>query len=167
MQKAFVLARFIASHLAAIAVSVAVPVLLTLVSFIALFLAAIVFNLKGSGSPVALPAWLVIIAVASAAYATLLLFPSVAFAEVVSSIFGKWRYVAQIPLSLLALALMLLASLGVVNQVTGVTFELPTTFLGLALPRGLYWWTVRFVQAAFAGISTVARHMMSRFRSSS
>jgi hypothetical protein len=134
-------------------VSIAVPVIILLVAYFALFVIA-VFTNSGLGSPIALPLWAIFVIVVSILYTAVLLFPSTFIAEIITRSFGKWQHIAQIPLSTLVL-LILVYALSVVVRLLPNYLELNFlhwanypffAFLVLSIPLGIYWWTMKAVQ---------------------
>lgn len=154
---------FIGRHLLASLISVALPVVLVIITYLILFVVA-VFTNSGLGSPVALPLWAIFTFVGSIVYTVILLFPAVALAETISQPLGKWQHIAQIPLSTLFLALLvggLVALIGIVNQShlslnqwLNCSF---VAFLVLAIPLGIYWWTMKFTQTILFVITTAIK----------
>lgn len=134
-------------------VSIIVPIVTLLITYIVLFVIAIFTN-SGLGSPIALPLWFVFVFLVSALYTAVLLFPSVLIAETVSRIFGKWQHIAQIPVSSLALVLLVYILSLLVHSYPDYSAipilnwaEHPfIVVLVLAIPLGIYWWTMKVVQ---------------------
>lgn len=144
---------FAGRHLIASLVSVGLPVALVTIAYFVLLVIAILTD-TGLGSPVALPLWVLLTLVVSLGYTSLLLFPAVAVAEVVSRAFGKWQHVVQVPLSTVFLALfavLLMAVIGLINQPhlsLKQWFNYSVlAFLVMTVPLGIYWWTMKFTQA--------------------
>ncbi len=153
VNKVVSISGFFVRHLVASLVSVVAPVILWGIAYLVLLLIAI-FNNTGLGGPLALPFWAVFFLIAGAISTTLLLFPSVLIAETATRHLGKWRHLAQIPVSTLALAGLIhlasqLAHLRPGYSESSFLFwaDYPwILFLALAIPLGIYWWTMKAVQ---------------------
>ncbi len=155
--------QYAGCHLVASLISIILPVLLVVVAYIVLFIIAIVTN-SGLGSPIALPLWMVFTFIASTAYTTVLLFPAVALAEVAARPFGKWRYFAEIPVSIVFLA----AIIAFLETVRILTLQPPVNwgqealytlavFIVLILPLCIYWGALKGTQATIFGIESIIR----------
>jgi hypothetical protein len=140
---------FCARHFLAMAVTVAADCIVWTIAYFALLLWA-VFTDGGIGGPLAYPAGLLFSVVAAAAASLILLFPSTALAEW----FARRRdfpILAQIPVSIVALAVLCLVSVSVASAVgsqptlQGVSFGFGVLFLALLVPLGLYWWAAQSV----------------------
>jgi hypothetical protein len=156
-KKTVSITNFILRHFVASVVSIAVPVALVIITYCVLFIVAIITD-TGLGGPVALPFWAVIILAISFLYTAILLFPSTLFAEAIARVFGKWQHIAQIPISTLILLLLVHAlSLMIrrhpdyseMNILHWANYPL-VVFLILTIPLGIYWWTMKFIQAGFS-----------------
>ena len=140
---------FCARHFFATAVTVAAACVVWTVTYFALLLWA-VFTGGGIGGPLAYPAGLLFFLVAATVISLLLLFPSTALAEWFVRRRG-FPILAQIPVSVFALALLCLASVGIAWVVgSKPTFHRVSAgfgglFVVLLLPLGLYWWTAQSV----------------------
>jgi uncharacterized membrane protein YhaH (DUF805 family) len=86
-----------------------------------------------------------------------LVFPSAFLAEAIARVFGKWQHIAQIPISILVLLLLVHAlslmarrqpDYSELNILHWANYPL-IIFLILTIPLGIYWWTMKFVQAGF------------------
>jgi hypothetical protein len=145
---------FITRHTFAFSVSVFLPLLLLIITYFVLLLGAILFN-KGIGSPVALPFWVLIQLLVCSSYTALFLFPSVALAELVTFRLSKWQHLYQIPLASIVmlfityLAAFALSFLHLAKPHPLAYFvEYPfRVFLLLSIPLGLYFWSMKLVQA--------------------
>lgn len=144
---------FLFKHLIALTVSVVAPIILWVITYFVLFVIAIFTNSR-LGSPVALPLWALIIFLLSVLYTVILLFPSVVLAETIARIFGKWQHIAQIPISTLFLAVLVFVTSSlvriffydsVINFLYWVDYPI-IIFLGLTIPLGIYWWSMKIAQ---------------------
>lgn len=154
---------FAGRHLIASLVSVGLPVAVVTVTYFVLLVIAILTD-TGVGGPLALPFWVLLTLVVSLGYTSLLLFPVVAVAEIVSRAFGRWQHVAQVPLSTVFLALFAVLLMAVISLINQPHLSLKQwfnysvlAFLVMTAPLGIYWWTMKFTQAIlFAVTSSLA-----------
>lgn len=153
VKKAVSISNFILRHFVASVVSLVAPIVLLVFAYFVLFLIAIFTN-SGLGSPIALPLWAILIFAISTIYTAILLFPSVLIAEATAHILGKWQHIIQIPISTLVLAILtyiasLVARL-LPNYAETIILHWAdnpfVVFLVLAIPLGVYWWTMKAVQ---------------------
>jgi hypothetical protein len=116
-------------------------------SYIALLLWAVLTD-SGVGGPLAYPAGLLFFFVAITAASLILFFPCTAFAEWIARRRGLPIF-AQIPLSVILLALLCLAAAAgasIIGSQPGFGDLLAgfgVLFLSLLLPFGLYWWVAQ------------------------
>jgi len=140
---------FCARHLLALSVTIAAACVVWTVAYFALLLWTMLTN-GGMGAPLAYPAGLLFFFVATTAASLILLFPSTALAEWFARRRG-FPILAQIPFSLVALALLCLVVVSVASAVGspptlhGVSVGFGVLFLALLVPLGLYWWAVQSV----------------------
>lgn len=154
LKQTFWVFSFFTRHLVASIVSILLPVILTMIGYVVLFIIAL-FTDSGLGSPAALPLWMIINGLIATLYTGLGLFPIVVIAEIVSHVFGKWRHVAQIPVStVLMFGLVFLLFAIFVNSPNQLfTAPMDWTYYALivscflALPLGIYWWTMKLIEA--------------------
>jgi hypothetical protein len=157
MKKVFPLSSFVFRHFVASVVSIVTPVIVWFIAYFVLFLVALFTN-STLGGPIALPGLAVLIFVTSVIYTSIFLFPSVSIAEITSRNLGRWQHIAQIPISTLALFVLIYISsqvarhLPIYNETHLLSWaESPfIVFLILAIPLGLYWWTMKAVQAGLS-----------------
>jgi hypothetical protein len=142
-----VIGFFVRHFLALLALVIAACVMWTVI-YAALLLWAMVWG-GGIGGPLAYPAGLLIVAVASTLAAFILLLPSTALAELLTRRL-KLPILAQIPISAAFLALLCMVGAGVVQAVPlqDATPKGFFTVFGLAfaihlLPLCLYWWVAQ------------------------
>lgn len=156
LKKTVSITNFVLRHSVASVVSITVPVALVIVTYCVLFVIAIITN-SDLGSPFSLPLWVVFIFVISVLYTAILLLPSALIAEAIARVFGKWQHVAQIPISTFDLFLLVYALSLMVRQrpdypdmniLHWANYPL-VVFLILTIPLGIYWWTMKFIQAGF------------------
>jgi hypothetical protein len=148
------ISSFILRHLIASLISVVTPVIILTISYFGLLLIAMITN-RDLGGPIALPFWAVFIFIISSIYTGILLFPSVLFSEIISRGFGKWQHLVQIPISTLVLAILtfviflLVRSYPKYSEISILHWaNYPFVFfLSLLIPLGLYWWTMKIIQA--------------------
>ncbi len=144
-------------HFVASVTSVVIPTVLLVVVYFVLLIIAI-FTGTGLGSPISLPLWVAFVFVISTIYTAILLFPSALMAEAISSAFGKWQHIAQIPISMLVLVALILAAsftLRLYPDYSEIGFlhlvDNPiVTFIILLIPLGIYWWTMKIVQTGIS-----------------
>jgi hypothetical protein len=138
-----------ARHLLALAVTVLAACVFWTVTYLALLLWA-VFTGSGLGGPLAYPAGLLFFLVAATAACLLLLLPATALAEWFARRRG-FPVLAQIPISVVMLALLCLIAVGIASSVGskptlhGVSIGFGILFSALLLPLGLYWWVVQSI----------------------
>lgn len=163
------LLSFIIRHFFASVVSVAIPVIFVTIVYFALLVVAVISN-SGLGSPVALPFWVAVSFLTSIFYTAFLLFPSVVIAETISLPFGKWRHIAQVPISTLVLALLVFALTFIASLTLNhtafnvrqwVNYSL-MAMLVLAVPLGIYWWTMKLVQLVMSLPGTLLKQLGKR-----
>jgi hypothetical protein len=156
-KKAVSLSSFVLRHFIASMVSIVAPIVILIIGYFVLVVIAI-FSNSGVGSPIALPFWTVFVFVTSILYTAILIFPSVLIAETISHIFGKWQHIAQIPISTLTLAMLIYATVFIVRHYPNYP-EIVSLhwadhpfilFLILAIPLGIYWWTMKIAQAGIS-----------------
>jgi hypothetical protein len=149
IQRAGRIGSFCARHLLALAVTVAAACVVWTIIYFALLLWA-VFTDSGLGGPLAYPAGLLFFFVATTVVSLVLLLPSTAIAEW----FARRRglpILAQIPVSIVALALLCLVAGGIASAVGsqptfhGVSVGFGVLFLALLMPLGLYWWAAQSI----------------------
>ncbi len=149
IQKAGRIGYFCARHFLAVVVTVVTACGVWTVSYFALLLWATLTD-GGVGGPLAYPAGLLFFFVATTAASLGLLLPSTAIAEW----FTRRRdfpILAQIPVSIVTLALLCLVAASVASAVGsqptlhGVSVGFGVLFLALLLPLGLYWWAAQSV----------------------
>jgi hypothetical protein len=151
---AFVLRHFIASIISIIA-----AIMFAVIVYFILFFAAIITN-TDLGGPLALPLFIVIAGILSLIYTTLLLFPAVLIAELISQRLRTHQLIAQILLSTISLALLIiLISYGIhfIPNYENYPFlslaNYPVQiFLVLCIPLGFYFCITKIVQAITTGI---------------
>lgn len=167
LKKVIAVSSFFARHLIASIVSIAIPTILVVVAYFVLLAIAIITG-SGLGGLLALPFWTLFAFLVATAYTSLLLFPSVLIAEIISRRFGKWHHLAQIPISTFVLAaIIVMLNLTIhfaphyAETVALQWADYPVhIFLLLTIPLGLYWWTMKIVQT---GIATPTE-LLKRFR---
>jgi hypothetical protein len=134
-------------HCLALAITVLAACALWTVTYFALLLWA-VFTDSGIGGPLAYPAGLLFFFLASTAAGLVLLLPSTAFAEWLARRRG-FPILAQIPLSVAALAVLCLVVGGIASAVRAqptlydVSVGFGVLFFALLVPLGLYWWAAQ------------------------
>jgi hypothetical protein len=134
-------------HCLALAITVLSACALWTVTYLALLLWAI-FTDSGIGGPLAYPAGLLFFLLASTAAGLALFLPSTALAEWFARRQG-FPILAQIPLSVAALAVLCLAVVGITSAVRaqptlyGVSVGFSVLFFALLVPLGLYWWAAQ------------------------
>lgn len=149
IQTAGRIGSFCARHFIALAVTVAAACVVWTVTYFALLLWAM-FTDSGIGGPLAYPAGLLFFFVATTAVSLILLFPSTALAEWFARRRG-FPILAQIPVSVVVIALLCLATVGVASAVGsqptfhGVSVGFGVLFLASLVPLGLYWWAAQSV----------------------
>ena len=140
---------FCARHFVALVVTVVAACVVSTATYFSLLLWA-VFTDSGIGGPLAYPAGLLFFSVATTAASLVLLFPSTALAEC----FVRRRglpILAQIPVSVAALAVFCLVAVGIASAVGsqptlhGFSVGFCVLFLALLVPLGLYWWAAQSV----------------------
>jgi hypothetical protein len=162
---------FFIRHLLASLVSVAAPVALVGGIYLVLLVIGIVTN-QSLGSPIALPLWILVAAVSSTFSTALYLFPAVWVAEITSRNFGRWRVAAQIPISMIALFVLV--------QINGWLLKLALDgpmrdtltsgdgpliiYLLLLIPLGIYWITARLVEFALSVLGRLSRSLWGTVR---
>ncbi|HCN28394.1 MAG TPA: hypothetical protein DIT64_06415 [Verrucomicrobiales bacterium] len=155
IQNAGRIGSFCARHFLALAVTVAAACVIWTITYFALLLWAVLAG-GGIGGPLAYPAGLLFFIVAATAACLILLFPATALAEWFARRCG-FPIVAQIPLSVAALALLCLVASAVGAQPTlqGVLVGFGVLFLTLLMPLGLYWWAAQSVPLLLSLIQRV------------
>jgi hypothetical protein len=155
--KVIFVSNFYLRHLIASIVSIAIPVVVVFITYFLLLLIALVTN-SGLGGPIALSFWMIFFFIVSTLYTAILLFPSVLIAEISARVFGKWQHVAQVPISTLVLLLIVFvlsfAARNTPNYSEAILLHWANyplvTFLVLSIPLGLYWWTMKIIQAGIS-----------------
>jgi len=150
MKETFSFSGFILRHLVASAISVIAPMVIVVITYIVL-LGISIFISSSSGISITLLLWPVFTFIVSIIYTAILLFPSVLIAEITSRIFGKWQRIAQIPVSCLFLILFIYGLCLLAHyypNYSAITIlhwaDYPfILFLALAIPLGIYWWTIK------------------------
>jgi hypothetical protein len=138
---------FCARHLLAVMVMVVAACVAWTITYFALLLWALLTD-GGIGGPLAYPAGLLFVFVATTAVSIGLLLPSTALAEWFSQRRG-FPILAQIPLSVVALALLCLVVVGLASAsgsqptLRGISVGFGVLFVALLVPLGLYWWTAQ------------------------
>jgi hypothetical protein len=134
-------------HCLALALTVLAACALWTITYFALLLWA-VFSNSDIGGPLAYPAGLLFFFLASTVTGLVLLLPSTATAEWFARRRG-FPILAQIPLSVAALAVLCLVVVGIASAVRaqptlyGVSVGFGVLFLALLVPLGLYWWALQ------------------------
>lgn len=147
IQTAGRIGSFCARHFLALVLTVVAACVIWTVAYAALLLWA-VFTGGGGGGPLAYPAGLLFSFVATTTACLALLFPSTALAEWFARRCG-FPVLAQIPVSVVALALLCLAVVGIASAIgsqptlRGVSVGFGVLFLSLLVPLGLYWWAAQ------------------------
>ena len=148
--------NFILRHFVALIVSITVPAVIWIITYFVLLAIALVTN-SGLGGLVALPFWTVFTFVISVLYTAILLFPSASLAEAIARVFGKWQHIAQIPISISVLLILVHAlsllvrrhpDFSEMNILHWANYPIVVSLI-LTIPLGIYWWTLKFVQAGF------------------
>ncbi|MBI5649420.1 MAG: hypothetical protein HZC40_03070 [Chloroflexi bacterium] len=157
VEKTVMVTNFFARHFIASLASILFPVILTVVAYFVLLVIAIFTN-TGLGSPIALPLWMIIVAIFSTAYTALLLFPVALIAEIVSRVFGKWQHFAQVPISTAILFAVIFTLALIFRRAPNFPNEMATHWIEYTLvtacvftiPLGMYWWTMKIIQAGIS-----------------
>jgi hypothetical protein len=156
LTKTVSITSFVLRHFVASIMSITVPAAIWIITYFVLFIIALVTN-SGLGGLAALPFWTVVIYVISVLYTAILLFPSAFLAEAIARVFGKWQLVAQIPISISVLFILVHALRLLVHRhpdcseieiLHWANYPLAVSLI-LTIPLGIYWWTLKFVQAGF------------------
>lgn len=138
---------FCARHCLAVAVTVAAACVVWSVAYIALLLWALLTD-SGVGGPLAYPAGLLFVFLATTTASCILFFPCTALAEW----FVRRRglpMIVQIPFSVVLLALCCLIAAGIASTIGshpafgGSLIVFGMLFLSLLVPFGLYWWVAQ------------------------
>jgi hypothetical protein len=138
---------FCARHFLAVGVTVMAACVMWTVVYIALLIWAMMTD-GGVGGPLAYPAGLLFVFSATLAASCILFFPCSALAEWFVRRRGLSIF-AQIPFSMLLLALQCLAAVGIAMMIGshpgfGDLFAgLGLLYLSLLVPLGLYWWVAQ------------------------
>ena len=149
IQTAGRIGSFCARHCLALAVTVTAACVVWTVAYLALLVWA-VFTNGGIGGPLAYPAGLLFFFLFTTASSLILLLPATALAEWFACRRGL-PVLAQIPISVAALALLCLAAVAILSAIGsqftlhGVTIGFGILFLALLLPLGLYWWAAQSI----------------------
>jgi hypothetical protein len=148
-RKAARIVSFSAQHLLALSVTVAAACAAWTILYFALLLWALLTN-GGIGSPLAYPAGLLFVALATAVTSFVLLLPSTALAAWIAHR-SRLPIFAQIPLSVGALALLSKIAVGIASRMgampalNGTPISFGVLFLVLLLPLGVYWFAMQSV----------------------
>lgn len=161
MEKAVQAAGFLVRHLFASVVSVLFPIILTTVAYFILLIIAIIKDLY-LGSPLALPLWMLIVTVISILYTSVLIFPSLAFAEFITRDLGRRQHLLQLPISFLIMAGLIFLVAYIIPAISTIRddsiiqiFDSPHLFLlVLAIPLSLYWFASK---AAYFGVHLIRK----------
>src|SRR4030065_1326007 len=151
--KVIFVSNFFIRHLIASTVSIAIPVVIVFITYLLLLIIA-PFTNSGLGGPIALPFWMITVFIVSTLYTAIFLFPSIFIAKTSARILGKWQHVAQVPISTLALLILVYAlsfaahrypDYSEMDLLNWANYPL-VTFLVMTAPLGLYWWTMKIIQ---------------------
>jgi hypothetical protein len=152
------LISFFCRHLIASVVSLIAPIILVVITYLLLFVIAIVGNYP-LGSPVALPFWILFTGIYSFLVTAFLLFPAVSLSELISTRISRRRLLAQAGIAIVILAVQVLILAWVTRLTSYLNFSyweraniFLTIFLILCLHLGLYWWIAKLGEIIFKRI---------------
>jgi hypothetical protein len=145
---------FSVRHTVALAISIVVPPITYLILFFIWFFYQAATN-QDLGSPMINFLLFGAVSAVSITYSLVFLFPSVALSEYISRFFGKWRHLVQVPIATLNMGVMVVLAhlafsmFSISRQATvfSVLNHPIAVLAALLLPLGLYWWSMKFVQA--------------------
>ena len=151
--------NFLIRHFVASFLSVITPILLVIVGYIILLIVALITH-QGPGGPLTLPFWAIAAGIICLLYTACIVFPAVAVSELISTRLPAHQLLAQIPISMLVLA-MLVFGLAYGSSLVLIDTDSPLLQLirhplkitiFLCLPLGYYWWIAKTAQRSMRGL---------------
>jgi len=133
-----------------------------------ILLAIAIFTHQAPGGPLALPFWVIAAGLISLFYTACLVFPAVAIAEWLVGKLPTRRFIAQIPVSMLVLAVLVFGiafgsrlwlsdTQSSLLQLTRYPLQI---VILLFVPLGYYWWIAKTVEGSNRGIRKIVRNRL-------